>query len=105
MVEGKRLHSFNFTSEGYRYTKYRESDGIVYLRCTLAKQCTCGGLAKVDTAINLLGITREHNHSQDEYKSDSIVQANRIKRKADSSTDYLREMLTMNLAILQEQVH
>ena len=92
IVEGKRLHSFNFTSERYRYTKYRESNGVVYLRCTLAKQCTCGGLAKVDTAVNLWGITREHNHSQDEYKSDSIVLANRIKRKAESSTDNLREM-------------
>ena len=89
IVEGKILHSFNFTSERYRYTKYRESNGIVYLRCTLAKQCTCGGLAKV-SLVNLLGITREHNHSQD--KSDSIVLANKIKRKAESSTDNLGEM-------------
>ena len=66
--------------------------GIIYLKCTLAKECSCNGLAKVDTRVDLLEITRAHNHSQSDYNSDSIVLANRIKRAAESSTENLREI-------------
>ena len=42
--------------------------------------------------MNLLEITRAHNHSQSDHKSDSIVLENRIKRAAESSTENLREI-------------
>ena len=92
LIEGKRKCSWNYIAEGYRYTKNRENNGIIYLKCTLAKQCACNSLARVDARTNLLEVTRGHNHSQAEYKSDSIVLANRIKRSAVSSTDTLREI-------------
>ena len=77
------MNSTNYISGGYRYTKNRESNGTLYLKCTLARQNACEGLAKISTIVNLLEITRAHNHSESEYKSDSIVLANRIKRTAE----------------------
>ena len=49
MEEGKRLNSLNYTSDGYRYTKYRELNETVYLRCTFAKRCACKGTAKISS--------------------------------------------------------
>ena len=92
LIEGKRKCSWNYIAEGYRYTKNRENNGIIYLKCTLAKQCACNSSARVDARTKLLEVTRGHNHSQDEYKSDSIVLANRNKRSAMSSTDTLIEI-------------
>ena len=90
LIEGKRKCSWNYIAEGYRYTKNRENNSIIYLKCTLAKECACNSLARVDARINLLEVTRGHNHSQAEYKSDSIVLANRIKRFDVSATGSLR---------------
>ena len=91
--EGKRLNSLNYTSDGYRYTKYRESNETVYLRCTLAKRCACKGTAKISsTSKDLLEMTKAHNHSRIEHKSEIIILANRIKRAAAVSTDNLREV-------------
>ena len=82
----------DYTSYGYRYTKYCKSNGTIYLRYTLSKKCGCHGLAKISGEINLLEVTNSHNHSRAEHHSDSIVLANRIKRSAESCTDYLREI-------------
>ena len=69
IVEGKRLNSLNYTSDEYRYTKYRESNETVYLRCTLAKRCAYKESAKISsTSKDLLEITKAHNHSRAEYK-------------------------------------
>ena len=46
IVEGKKLNSTNYISGGYRYTKNPESNGTIYLKCTLARQNACEGLAK-----------------------------------------------------------
>ena len=92
IVEGKRLNSLNYLSNGYRYSKNRESNSNIYLRCTLAKLCNCPGLANITATRSLLEVTNMHNHSRSEYMSDSIVLANRIKRVAESSTDGLREI-------------
>ena len=88
VIEGKK--ETNYIADGYRYNKNRENSGIIYLKCTLAKECSCNGLVKFDTRVNLLEITRAHNHSQSDYNFDSIVLANRIKRAAESSTENLR---------------
>ena len=53
------------------------------------------GIAKISTMVNLLEITRAHNHSESEYKSQSIVLANRIKRTAEISTDNLRQIFNL----------
>ena len=75
--EGKR--SLNNTSDGHRYTKYHESNETVYLRCILAKRCACKGTAKISsTSKDLFEMTKAHNHSRIEYKSESIILANRI---------------------------
>ena len=95
IVEGEKLNSTNYISGGYRYTKNRESNGTIYLKCTLARQNACEGLAKISTLVNLLEITRAHNHSESEYKSHSIVLANRIKRTVEISTDNLREIFNL----------
>ena len=87
--------SCNYISGGYRYTKNRESNGTIYLKCTLARQNACEGLAKISTLVNLLEITRAHNHSESEYKSHSIVLANRIKRTAEISIDNLRQIFNL----------
>ena len=49
--EGKRLNSSNYICNGYRYTKYREVNEEIYLRCSLAKRYACNGLAKVPLEI------------------------------------------------------
>ena len=77
IVEGKKLNSTNYIYGGYRYTKNPESNGTIYLKCTLARQNACEGLAKISTLVNVLEITRAHNHSESEYKSHSIVLANK----------------------------
>ena len=82
----------NYLSDGYRYSKNRESIGNIYLRCTLAKLCNCPALANITATRSLLEVTNMRNHSRSEYMSDSIVLANRIKRVAESSTDGLREI-------------
>ena len=93
LIGGKRKCSWNYIAEGYRYTKNRENNGIIYLKCTQnAKECACNSLARVDAGTNLLEVTRGHSHSQAEHKSDSIVLANRIKRSAVSSTSTLGEI-------------
>ena len=92
IVEGKRLNSLNYTSGGFRYSKYRESNGIIYLRCTLFKKSACHRLAKICDNSNLLVISKPYNHSISEYQADSIVLSNKIKRLAESSTDNLREI-------------
>ena len=67
----------NYLSDGYRYTKNCESNGNIYLRCTLAKRCNCPGLAKITAISSLLEVTNVHNLSRSEYMSDDIVLANR----------------------------
>ena len=50
-------------------------------------------MAKISsTRKDLLEITKTHNHSRSEYKSDSIILANKIKRAAESTTDNLRDV-------------
>ena len=71
---------------------YHENNGTIYLRCTLAKQKGCIGLAKIDTADSLLEMTKTHNHSHCEHITDNIILTNRIKRAAEFSTDNLREV-------------
>ena len=44
--EGMRLNSSNYICDGHRYTKYREVNEEIYLRCTLAKRCACHGWQK-----------------------------------------------------------
>ena len=92
IVEGKRQNSLNYSSDGYRYVKYRESNGTIYLRCTLSKKWSCHGLAKISSTTNLLEVTKSHSHSKDDYKSESIVLSNSIKRSAEVSTENLREI-------------
>ena len=87
IVEGKRFNSLNYISDGYRYTKYRELNETIYLRCTLSKKCACHGLDNISSIMNQLEVTNSHNHSR--YQSDGIV---RVKRAAESSTDSLREI-------------
>ena len=93
MFEGKYKNSSHYIADGYRYNKNCEYNGIIYLKCTLAKEYSCNGLAKFDTVVNLLEITRANNHCQSDHKSDSIVLANRIERAAESSTENSREIL------------
>ena len=90
IVEGKRLNSSIYLSDGYRFIKNRESNDSIYLRCILESNVI--GLAKITSNKSVLEITKTHNHPQFEYKSDSVVLANRIKRAAQSSTDGLREI-------------
>ena len=78
IIEGKLFNSLNYLSDGYRYTKNRESNGNIYLRCTLAKQCNYLGFAKITAKRYLLDVTKAHNHSRSEYMPDSIVQANTL---------------------------
>ena len=82
IVEGKKLNSINFMSDGYRYNKYNQSNGTIYLRCTLARSHGCSATAKILDAGNNLIITKTHNHSQTEHQTDTIILANRIKRVA-----------------------
>ena len=92
IVEGKKLNSINYISDGYRYNKYNESKGTIYLRCTLARSHGCSATAKIpDTGI-LLIITKTHDHSQIEHQTDTIILANRIKRVAETSTENFREI-------------
>ena len=92
IVEGKKLNSLNYMSDGYRYNKYNESNGTIYLRCTLARSHGCSATAKILDTGNLLIITKTHNHSQTEHQTDTIILANRIKRVAETSTENLREI-------------
>ena len=92
IVEGKKLNSINYLSNGYRYVKYHENKGTIYLRCALAKKSGCGALAKVSTSENLLNTTKHHDHSQNEHNSESISLANQIKRAAEVSSENLREV-------------
>ena len=45
---------------------------VLYLKCSLAKEYSCNGLAKVDTRVHLLEMTIGHNHSLAEHKSDIV---------------------------------
>ena len=92
IVEGKKLNSLNYMSDGYRYNKYNESNGTIYLRFTLARSHGCSATAKILDTGNLLIITKTHNHSQTEHQTDTIILANRIKRVAETSTGNLREI-------------
>ena len=102
VVEGKKSNSVNYISEGYRYVKYHENNGTIYLRCTLAKQKGCLSLAKIYTPENLLKMTKNHSHSQCDYGIDSIILTNRIKRAAELSTDNLREVFNIECRDSQE---
>ena len=92
IVEGKRLNYLKYTSGGFRYTKYRELNGTIYLRCTLFKKSTCLAVTKICNNSDLLDVIKPHNHSISEYQADSIVLSYKIKRVAESSTDNLREI-------------
>ena len=83
IVEGKKLNSINYLSDGYSYVKYHENKGKLYLRCALAKKFVCGALAKVSISENLLNITKHHDHSPNEHNSESISFANKTKRAAE----------------------
>ena len=93
-VEGKRLSSKNYYSQGFRYVKSRESSTIIYLKCALFRSHSCRSFAKIDKISNLLEVTKIHNHSEDAHNSDKIVLCNNIKRGAEISTTNLREVLT-----------
>ena len=64
IVEGKKLSSINYMSDGYRYNKYNESNGTIYLRCTLTRSHGCSATAKILATSNILMITKTHIHSQ-----------------------------------------
>ena len=104
IVEGERQNSLNYSSDGYRYVKYRESNGTIYHRCTLSKKWSCHGLAKISSTTNLFEVTKSHSHSKEDYKSESIVLSNRIKRSAEVSTENLREIFNNKAGIHQQGV-
>ena len=79
--EGKKLNSVNYISDGYRYVKYHENNGTIYLRCTLAKQKGCLSLAKIYTPENLLKITKITVFFN-VIMEQNIILTNRIKRAA-----------------------
>ena len=90
-VEGKRLSSKNYHSQGFRYVKSRESSTTIYLKCGLFRSHSCPSFAKIDRISNLLEVMKIHNHSKDAHNSDRIVLCNNIKRGAEISTTNLRE--------------
>ena len=72
-VEGKRLSSKNYYSQGFRYVKSRESANIIYQKCALFRSQSCPSFAKIDKISNLLEVTKIHNHFKDAHNSDKIV--------------------------------
>ena len=94
LVEGKKLGSFHYISQGYRYTPTQIYGGARYLRCTLWRTdpFICPGKAIITEASNLLNMKLEHNHTQENYKSESIELNNKLKRAAENSTLNLREV-------------
>ena len=51
IVEGKKLNSINYLSDGFRYVKYHENKGTI---SSMRSRIACGALAKVSISENLL---------------------------------------------------
>ena len=94
LVEVKKLGSFHYISQGYTYTSTQIYGGARYLRCTLWRThpFICPGKSIITEASNLLNMKLEHNHIQENYKSECIELNNKLKRAAENSTLNLREV-------------
>ena len=92
LVEGKKLNSKNYESEGFRYVKARECEGAIYLKCALFRTNSCPCIGRIDKTTCLIYSTHIHNHNVASYNAKKIVLSNIIKRKAEVSTSNLREI-------------
>ena len=92
LVEGIKLNSFNYLSEGFLYVKVRTSQQFTYVRCTLNKSFGCPGYAKIDNVTNTLITTSAHDHGEEAYKRGVYSLRNKLKRAAETSSERLREV-------------
>ena len=92
LVEGKKLNSTNYESEGFRYVKSRECETTIYLKCALFRTHSCLSIGRIDKITNLLEVTRVHTHDTESHNGKKILLSNAIKRKAEISTGNLREV-------------
>ena len=92
VIEGKKLNSKNYESEGFRYVKTRECEGSIYIKCALFRTNSCPCIGRIDKATNLMNLTHIHNHDTASYNDTKIILSNSIKRKAEVSTASLREI-------------
>ena len=80
LVEGKKLNSFNYLSEGFMYVKVRTSQQFTYGRCALNRSFGCPGYAKIDNVTNTLITTSAHDHGEEAYKRGEYSLRNKLKR-------------------------
>ena len=63
VIEGKKLNSKNYESEGFRYVKARECEGSIYIKCALFRTNSCPCIGRIDKATNLMNLTHIHNQN------------------------------------------
>ena len=92
LIECKKLGSFHYISHGYRYISTQIYCDARYLRCTLWRTHPfyCPGKAIFTDASNLLKIKLEHNHTLENFESESFELKNKLKRAEENSTLNLR---------------
>ena len=55
-MEGKKVNSSNYLSEGFRYVKARESESIIYVKCSLFRSHSCQCFGKINKSAKLFEI-------------------------------------------------
>ena len=61
LVEGKKLNSTNYESEGFRYVKSRECETTIYLKYALFRTHSCLSIGRIDKITNQFEVTRVHS--------------------------------------------
>ena len=92
IIEGKKLNSTNYECQGFRYVKSGEYGNSIYTNCALFRSNSCACTGKIDKQTNLLELNAQHNHDAAMHRSEKIIVSNTIKRKAEVSSENLREV-------------
>lgn len=89
--EGQRKNSTVYvSSNGFRYSKNRETDNTIFLRCCLHKSCSCKAGAVIDLNTNLLRTSSLHNDDLAKYGAD-LIQL-KVKQEAEKDSKNLRRV-------------
>ena len=94
IIEGKKLGYHNYECQGYLYVVSSSNPKSIHLRCTLwgTRGIFCNGTGRIDLENNLLYPKHVHSHTEADYQSDIITLKNKIKLRAETSTESLRQV-------------
>merc|ERR1712141_703104 len=103
-VEGRRKGAKIYKKDDYGYTCDRMKAGVKYLLCNERShqdESTCPSRAKI--AGNNLIITTEHNHPPSKMYFAVSDLENRIKRRAEESSESLRKIFEEELLLADSE--